>query len=94
MVASAKVIRRTAIGLFIADSILTVAGVLVLLKFPWAAQIGTFAMALFVAGGYWGNHAVFGDFRPVHTTSNVVIAIVVSWLLWAGYPALGDGAAI
>ena len=47
----------------------------------------------FVLGGFWANHVLFADIRPRHTVPNVIVAAVVAWLLWFGYPG-GVGAPI
>ena len=47
----------------------------------------------FVLGGFWANHVLFADIHPRHTVPNVIVAAVVVWLLWFGYPG-GVGAPI
>ena len=88
VIAAPPILRRVAIGLALAAATLLASGGAVLAQLPWSIHGATASLALFVAGGYWGNHAVFGDFRPTHTGSNVAIAVVALLLLWAGYPAL------
>ncbi len=88
VIASAIVIRRVAIGLGVVSVALLITGTAVIVRCPGSVHAAAVAMLVFVAGGFWGNHAVFGDFRPVHTGSNVVIAAVALVLLLLGYPAL------
>ena len=83
-------IERVAFGLWFAGGLLLASSAALFLRWPWAAHTAAVALALFVAGGFWGNYAVFGDIRPMHTGTNVVIAAIVLGLLWAGYPALGN----
>jgi hypothetical protein len=64
-------------------SLLT-AGIMAISGVSWAGSAAVLAVSLFVAGGFWGNNALFGDVRPVHTTANGILAILVLALLWIG----------
>lgn len=86
VIAGDAVARRTALGLLVVSVALFATGVGSALGYLWAVRIGGVALAMFVAGGFWGNYAIFGDLRPRHTIANVVIAAVIFGLLWIGYP--------
>ncbi len=86
VIASDAVARRTALGLLVVSVALLVTGIGSALGQLWAVRAGGVALAAFVGGGFWGNYAIFGDLRPKHTITNVVIAAVIFGLLWFGYP--------
>ena len=86
VVAPDATVRRTARGLVGMGALLLVTGVATLLRDPSGCISGAVSTLLFVAGGFWGNYALFGDLRPKHTGPNVVIACVIWLLIWLGYP--------
>ena len=88
VIAGEMVIRRVAVGLALVSVALLMTGTMVVIRWPGSVHAAAVAMLVFVAGGFWGNHAMFGDFRPVHTGSNIVIAVVALILLVIGHPAL------
>jgi len=85
VVGSPAAIRNTAMGLGLAALLLLGSSAGVFMRAPWGFPAAAGAMLLFVAGGFWGNYAVFGDMRLVHTLSNAVIAAAAIALLWFGH---------
>ena len=86
VIAADFVVRRTARVLAFTSILLLASGAACVIKVPWACEASAVATLLFVAGGFAGNYAVFGSLRPAHTVPNVIIAAVILWLLWLGYP--------
>ncbi len=85
VVGSPTALRGTAIGLAITGALLIGASAGVFMRASWGFSAAIGAMLIFVAGGFWGNYAAFGDIRPVHTGTNVVIAAITLVLIWFGY---------
>lgn len=73
-----------AIGLALAAVLLLGSSVGVFLRTPWGFPAALTALLVFVVGGFWGNNVVFGDMRPMHTITNVVVAAIALALIWFG----------
>jgi hypothetical protein len=84
VVADDTLLRKVAIGLIVVSLALLITGVGAAFRQSWAIQPGMVAVGLFVIGGFVGNKKVFGDYRPMHTGTNTVIATIIIWLLWRG----------
>jgi hypothetical protein len=82
VIANDAILRRVAIGLVLVSTVLITAGITVFIGAPWAREYGSFAILFFAVCGFPGNFYLFGDIRPAHTGTNVVIAGIVLWLLW------------
>ena len=85
IIADESIVRRTAVGLIIMAVSLLITGIAAMMAMPWGGASAATATILFMTGGFWGNHILFGDVRPVHTGTNVILALVVLILLWFGY---------
>ena len=88
IVASDVVLKRIAVGLAIASSLLLASSAGLFLHVPWAVQAALLALLIFVSGGFWGNYAAFGEFRRMHIGTNIIVAAIIVVLLWlsAGTP--------
>ena len=81
-------VRRIARGLVGMSLLLIVSGTATVFRVPWGSIFGAVSTLLFVVAGFWGNYALFGDLRPKHTGTNVVIACAIWLLIWLGFPGL------
>jgi hypothetical protein len=86
VVANDALLRRVSVGLLLTSALLLASGISGAFRLPHAPIAGVIAIVLFVVGGFWGNYAVFGDIRPLHTGGNVVIATLILSMLWASDP--------
>ncbi len=86
VVGSETAVQRTSRGLAAVSIMLLLSGVATVLQIRWACEAGAIATVAFVAGGFLGNYVVFGDLRPKHTVTNVLLGAAILWLLWQGYP--------
>jgi hypothetical protein len=84
VIADVPILRRTAIGLAIAALLLVGSGGAIVLGIGWSCTAALLAILVFVAGGFWGNYAVFGEFRRNHIVANLVIALIVIAFLCIG----------
>ena len=82
VIANDSLVHRVSIGLLIVSALMLVAGIAAALRLPWARAVVMLATLLFVAGGFVGNYKLFGDVRPMHTGTNVVVAAIILWMLW------------
>ena len=85
VIANETIVRRTAAGLIIMAVSLLTTGIAAIKGVSWGGLAASITTILFAAGGFWGNYQLFGDVRPVHTSANVILAIVILVLLWVGY---------
>ena len=84
IVATDAVVRKISRSLFIVSILLLLSGVLTLLRVPWGNLIGAISTLVFVVGGFWGNVVLFGDYRPKHTITNLILGCVIWLLLYKG----------
>jgi hypothetical protein len=61
------------------------AGVASLANVPWGSHAAALATLVVVAAAFPANYALFGDIRPLHTGTNLVVAAIVLVLLWVGH---------
>lgn len=79
VVVSEAILKRVGIGLAV-TSVLTLGSAIALYaKVPNAEYYVLTSTMIFVIGGFWGNKVVFGDYRPTHTGTNVILAAIV-WI--------------
>ncbi|HTM56090.1 MAG TPA: hypothetical protein VL175_18825 [Pirellulales bacterium] len=90
VVANEVTVRRTSGGMIVMAAILLIAGVATIGNVPWAAHAAASATIVLVVAAFGVNHALFGNVRPVHMVTNIVVAAIILTLLWFGY----DGQAI
>jgi hypothetical protein len=67
---------------------LFVAGVAAICDVPWGARAAAIAVIVLVGLALWANYALFGDIRPLHTGTNIVVAALILVLLWFGNSVL------
>ena len=84
IVASARAVQLTAIGILLACGPVLIAGIATFAGSSSAWPLGLAACAIFVGYGFVANYVLFGSWRPEHTLTNVAIAALVLWLLWRG----------
>jgi hypothetical protein len=65
-------------------ALLLVAGVATLGNVPWGGHAAAIATIVLVAAAFPANYALFGDIRPLHTGTNIVVAAIILALLWFG----------
>jgi len=66
-------------------AILLIAGVATIGNAPWAAHASAIATIVLVVAAFGVNHALFGNVRPLHMVTNIVVAAIILTLLWLGY---------
>ncbi|MCH7727776.1 MAG: hypothetical protein IH991_15040 [Planctomycetes bacterium] len=86
VVAPENIVHRTSRALAGMSVLLLVPGVTTLLRVPWGCVFGAISTLLFVVAGFWGNYALFGDLRPKHTGTNVIVACTIWLLIWLDFP--------
>jgi len=84
VIADAPLLRKVAIGLTVVSVAMLTTGMAATLRQPWATTPAMIATTLFVIGGFIGNKKVFGDYRPMHTGTNTILAALIIWLLTSG----------
>ena len=89
IIASAETVRRTSVGVIAMAVLLLLVGGAVLRNMPWGGRAAAIALLLFLLGGFWANALLFGDVRPMHTATNVVVSAIIVGLLWFGYAGRG-----
>ena len=87
VIADKSTVRRTSGGMIVMAALLLVAGIAATVNLPWGGWAAAVATIVVVLAAFWANHAMFGDFRPLHTGANVVVAAIILALLWFGYVA-------
>jgi hypothetical protein len=71
--------------MIVMSAILLIAGSAALGHVPWGNYAAATVTIVVVAAAFWANHALFGNIRPLHTGTNVVVAAIILALLWFGY---------
>lgn len=84
---SENTLQNTAIGLTITALLHWSAGAALILNQSHASEFTAVVLLIFVIGGFAGNLALFGDWRPKHTVTNTIIAALGWLLLWLGESA-------
>src|SRR5262249_2842555 len=84
VVASARIVRRTAGITLILGTLLVAAGLAAAINAPAGRHSAAIGTTVVVLGAFWGNRVLFGSMRPSHTLTNVVVLAVVLTLLWFG----------
>jgi len=92
VVASAATVRVVARAMLAVAVVLAGAGIGTGSGRPWGFATSACALAVFVLGGFWANYVLFGDLRPAHTATNIVVVAVVLALLWTARASVGRGA--
>jgi hypothetical protein len=77
-------VRRTSNGMLAMAVFLVIAGVAALANAPGGRHAAAIVTVAFVAAAFWANYALFGDIRPLHVGTNIVVAALVLALLWFG----------
>ena len=84
IIANKFIVRRTASGMIVMAALLLVGGISVIGNVPWSGPAAAVVLIALVAAAFWANYALFGDMRPVHTGTNIVVAAIILALLWFG----------
>jgi hypothetical protein len=71
--------------MIVMSALLLVAGAAALGNVPWGDYAAAIVTIVVVAAAFWANHALFGDIRPLHTGTNIVVAAIILALLWFGH---------
>jgi hypothetical protein len=82
IIANETTVRRTSAGLVVMATILLVAGIAAICNLPWGARAAAIATLVLVGLAFWANYALFGDIRPLHTGTNIIVAAIIVGLLW------------
>jgi hypothetical protein len=85
--ANKTTVRRTSGGMIVMAALLLVVGVAATVNLPWGGWAAAISTMVVVVAAFWANYALFGDIRPLHTGTNVVVAAIILALLWFGYAA-------
>jgi hypothetical protein len=84
IIANKLIVRRISSGMIVMAALLLVAGVSAIGNVPWSRHAAAVALIVLVAAASWANYALFGDMRPLHTGTNIVVAAIILALLWFG----------
>ena len=84
LIASAATTKSAALGMLMLAAMLLLTGAAATINLRWGQWTSAVAILAFVIGGFWVNHVLFGDIRPVHTGTNVDLGALILSLLWAG----------
>jgi len=57
--------------------LLLVAGIAAAMDRRWGRWLATIAILAFVASGFWANYTLFGNIRPVHSGTNILLAAAI-----------------
>ena len=85
VIANETAVRRTSGGMIIMAAFLFIAGVAAIGDMSWGGSAAAVATIVVLVGAFWANYTLFGNIRPMHTGTNVVVATVILALLWFGY---------
>jgi hypothetical protein len=85
VVANETTVRRTASGMLGMSAFLLIAGMAASSNLPWGGWAAAIATIVVVLAAFWVNYALFGDIRPMHTGTNLVVGAMILVLLWFGY---------
>mgnify|MGYP001353020449 CR=1 FL=1 len=85
VIADKTTVRRTSGGMIVMAALLLIAGVAATGNLPWGGWAAAVATIVVVLAAFWANYALFGNVRPPHTGTNIVVAAIILALLWFGY---------
>jgi hypothetical protein len=85
VVASEATVRRTASGMIVMAAVLLIAGAAAIANVSWGGHAAAVATIVLVVAAFWANYALFGDIRPAHTGTNIIVAAIILALLWFGH---------
>ena len=85
VIASETTVRRTSNGMVVMAGLMLIAGIAAIGNVSWGGYAAAIATMVVVVAAFWVNHALFGDIRPLHTGTNLVVAAIILALLWYGY---------
>ena len=85
VIADKTTVRRTSGGMMIMAALLLTAGAAATGNLSWGRWAAAIVTIVVVLAAFWANHALFGDIRPLHTGTNIVVAAIILALLWFGY---------
>jgi hypothetical protein len=66
-------------------ALLLVAGLAALGNMPWGVRAAAIAIIVVVVAAFPVNYALFGEMRPLHTGTNIVVAAIILALMWYGH---------
>jgi hypothetical protein len=84
VIANGTTVRRTSSGMVVMAALLLIAGLAAICDVPWGGRAAAIATIVLVGLGFWANYALFGDIRPLHTGTNIIVAAIIVGLLWFG----------
>ena len=85
VIAGEMTVRRASGGMIAMAVLLLIAGGATIGNVSWGGRAAAIATIALVAAAFWANHALFGNIRPLHTGTNIVVAAIILALLWFGY---------
>ncbi len=85
VVANEITVRRTSGGMIVMAALLLIAGAAATANMPWGTSAATIATIVVVVAAFWVNYLLFGNVRPLHSGTNIVVAAIILTLLWVGY---------
>jgi uncharacterized membrane protein YozB (DUF420 family) len=85
MIAHVTTIRSTASGMIGMAAFLLAAGVATIGGVRGGRHAAAIATIVLVAAAFWVNYALYGQIRPLHTGTNVVVAAIILTLLRLGH---------
>jgi hypothetical protein len=85
VIANEATVRRMSSGMIVMAALVLFAGGAAVGNLPWGGAAAAVVTIVVVVAAFWVNHALFGDIRPLHTGTNVVVAAVIVALLWYGF---------
>ncbi|HET6266722.1 MAG TPA: hypothetical protein VFG11_03320 [Acidobacteriota bacterium] len=83
--ASNSTAKNSARTILVVAVMLFIGGIAATFNLNWGQWAASIAIVIFVIGGFWANHLLFGSIRPGHTITNVIVGAVILWLLRIGY---------
>lgn len=84
IVANDVTVRRTSTGILVMAVLVLAAGVAALANMPWGLHAAAVVTVVVVIAAFPVNYVLFGEKRPMHTGTNVVLAAIILALLWFG----------
>jgi hypothetical protein len=83
--ANEMTVRRMSGGMIVMATLLFVAGIAALADLSWGAIAAAIATIVVVAVAFPANYALFGNIRPLHIGTNIVVAALIIVLFWFGH---------
>jgi hypothetical protein len=74
VIANETTVRRASTGMLVMAALLLVAGVAALGNMIWGFRAAAIAIIVVVSAAFPVNYALFGQMRPLHTGTNIVVA--------------------